>query len=238
LTVTSDIDKGMVLQGETLAVLVRSGAARDLDLPAEVGGRPGPAFLVVVRTAPAEYELLGRGGLGLFLARPARIGVRPALSVVFGVVADEQTCLRLRSGLGLPLEVGTLSWCEDERRRELQWKEGDLSVAVRAGHLGFPVMYTGRLAQCRADGPIIVPTRLSGLARTGKAVVETGGDAPLSCIRGRHRGATLATARLVTRGARQPVGVLSSLRAPVLGPGPVGRGAGRPAEIDSLTAVS
>lgn len=234
---TSDTDNGMVLQGETLAVLVPSRAARKVELPAEVGGRVGPTLLIAVRTAPSEHELLGRGGLGLFLARPARIGVRPALSVVFGVVADDQACVRLRSGLGLPLEVGTLSWCENDGWRELRWREGEMSVGIGAGHFAFPTMYTGRLAQCRADGPVIVPTRLSGLARTGKAMVEAGEDTPLASLRGRHRGAVVATARIVTRGARQPVGLLSSLRAPVLGPGPVGRGT-KPAEIDSLTAVS
>jgi len=236
--VTFDTDKGMVVQGEVLAILARPGAARKVALPENVSPLLGPALLFAVHAAGGDTHLLGPEGLGLFLARSAHVGVRPAFSVVFGVVGDAQTCLRLRSALGLPLETGTLSWKEEGRDRELQWAEGDVTVKLRAGHARLPAVLMVRLAQSRADGPVVVPARVTGLAKTGRALVESGQDGPLTAFHGRHRGLVMATARLVTSPARQPVGLLSSLRAPVLGPGPVGRTAGRPPDLEMLALTS
>jgi len=111
-------------------------------------------------------------------------------------------------------------------------------VGLRTGHFGFPALFVLRLAQGRADGPIMVPAKIAGLARTGRATVEAAQDGPLALLNGPHRGVVMATARLVTRPARQPVGLLSSLRAPVLGPGPVGRTASRSAEAVPATTAS
>lgn len=235
---TFDAEKGMLLQGEALAILARPGVAQKVALPESVSPLPGPALLFAVRAAGPDGNVLGPQGLGLFLARSAHVGIRPALSVVFGVVGDTQTCLRLRSALGLPLETGTLSWKEEGRDRELQWAEGDFTVKLRGGHAGLPAVFMVRLAQRRADGRIMVPARITGLAKAGRALVDAGEDGPLTAFRGRHRGFGMATARLVTRPARQPVGLLSSLRAPVLGPGPVGRTAGPPPEVDVLAPTS
>jgi hypothetical protein len=223
--VEPDPDGALDLTGECLVLLAASHGADSVRrrLPRGIARLPGPAVLVAVRTSGQPAGRLGRSGTGVFLASWARLGVRPLLSVICGVVGDDETRVRLEAGVGLPVVCGTLSWASDGRRIEVMWKEQGMTLRARAGRTVLPALLSTRLGQVREDGPVMFPARIRGLARAAAATIDVAEEVDLGWLAGRHRGALLSAGHLVMRPARQPVGLLSSLRAPALGAGQVGR---------------
>ena len=81
-----------------------------------------------------------------------------------------------------------------------------------------PALVPVRALQRRADGPVVVPGRLRGLARMARVEVETPEDDPLWPLTGFHRGFVVSSMRFVVRPARTPFGFTSTLRAPLQTP--------------------
>jgi hypothetical protein len=212
-TVARDVEGGLTLRGEALAVMVNAAAVGAAVRPG-LGGWPGPGLLVAVQSPTA-----------LFLARPGRLGWRPVLHATLAVVGDHKTRARLQGEFGLPAEVGRLSWVGDGHQRRVTWTERRLVITARGSRLAAPIVVRLRLAQHRADGLVLSPVRGVGLARSAVAVVELGvGGDRLAGLAGRHRGLLLSGIDLVVRPARPPSRVSSGVRSAALGAEPAGLG--------------
>jgi hypothetical protein len=217
----------VILQGEALAVMVGAGLVGGSGQPG-LGRWPGPGWLLGVR-APASSVgrdgAAGPGGVGLFLARPARLGLRPVLCVTLAVVGDHRARARLQVEFGLPAEVGRLSWVVDGPDRRLTWAERELVISARGARVTVPFVVRLSLAQHRADGLLLSPVRGAGLARPVVAAVEAGGSSlELAGLAGRHRGMLLSGVHLVVRPGHRPSRVFSGVRAAAITAEPAGRG--------------
>src|SRR5205807_2474810 len=104
--------------------------------------------------------------------------------------------------------------------RELRWVERGIAVRARPGGPSFPLLVPFRNLQRRADGPVVIPTRLRGKAHRAKVDVTVGENDPLVWLAGRHRGLFVAGAHFVLDPARLPAGLASTLRAPLTAPEP------------------
>ena len=125
-----------------------------------------------------------------------------------------------RLNWGLPKQLGTLVWEVDGNERRLRWTERGIEVAGRAGGLPLPVLVPVRSLQRRTDGPVVVPGRLRGRARLTRLDITVPADDNLAGLAGIHPGAHVAGMRFLVRPARQPVGLASTLRAPLRAPEP------------------
>jgi hypothetical protein len=111
-------------------------------------------------------------------------------------------------------------WVADGDERELRWVDRDICVrGTPSRHLP-PFLVPLRALQQRGDGPVVVPGRLAGRARAARVTVYAPPTDPLAALTGRHRGAYVHGLRLVVRPARKPVGVASTLLAPLRAPEP------------------
>src|SRR5690606_11458541 len=96
-----------------------------------------------------------------------------------------------------------------------------LSVFGRPRRVPLPMVMRVHALQRRSDGPVFVPGTGSGLARLASVEVDTKEDDALAPLAGRHGGVTVNGWHLRIQPARQPIGLLSSLRvAPLRAPVP------------------
>ena len=157
--------------------------------------------------------------LSLGIARIGRHGLRPGLRFSTMVVDNHDRLSAGRRNWGLPGEMGTLSWATVGDETVLMWHERGVEVRARARGNGFPLYTPLRLLQHRADGPVVVPSRVRGRFRLASVDVVMPGDEPdLARLGGTHRGLAISGLAAQMRPARVAVGHLWSGRAPASSP--------------------
>ncbi len=203
------------LTGESIVALARRREVLG-PLPPELRRMPGLVLVVAVR-----YDGSPVGPyLELAIGEPARLGARLGWCFTTMVVDSAESRTDGRANWGFPKDLGTLTWDRDGDMRELRWAERQVVVRGVPARLRAPMLVPVRALQRRGDGPVVVPGRLRGLARYAHVDVEVPADDVLATLGGRHRGATVDGMRLVVRPARQPIGITSTLRAPLHAPEP------------------
>lgn len=209
-----------VLEGEGVVGLVRAAGGQEagqrLRLPPGLDPAPGPLLVVAARwtgSPVGDY-------LELAVGQPARVGLRPGWCITTMVVDSPESRVGGRLNWGFPKELGSLAWESDAEQCSLRWAERDITVRGRPGRLVLPVLVPMRSVQRRSDGPVVVPARLRGLARLARVAIEVPEGDDLAGLAGSHRGLYVGSMRFVVRPARTPVGLTSSLRAPLRSPEP------------------
>lgn len=203
------------LAGESMIGLAR--CPRSLGpMPAGLARMPGPALLLGVRYTGSPVGPY----LELAIGEPARLGAR--LGWCFSTIVTDSSASRTAgcTNWGFPKEIGTLAWDGDGGERELRWAERDVVLRGEPTRFRIPALVPIRALQRRADGPVVVPGRLRGIARLARVTVEAPPDDPLVPLIGRHPGCTVDSMRFIVRPARRPFGLTSSLRAPLHAPEP------------------
>lgn len=203
------------LGGESLVGLARS-PERLAPVPWGLQPVPGPALIMATCFSESPVGPY----LELAVAEPARLGMRIGWCVSTMVVDSAESRVGGRLNWGFPKELGTLTWRRDCSERELHWVERDIVVRGRPGGPPLPVLAPVRMLQRRGDGPVVVPGRLRGRIRLATIEVETPEGDALASLAGNHPGAHVAGMRLRVRPARHPVGLASTLRAPLRAPEP------------------
>jgi hypothetical protein len=206
-----------VLGGESLAGVVRPVRRRALaPLPYGLGRLPGPVLVVgccYTGSPVGPY-------LELSVLEPARLGLRPGWCATTMVVDSPESRMGGRLNWGYPKELGSLTWLTDGDERELRWAERSIVLRGVPGRFRLPVLVPVRSLQRRDDGPVVVPGRLRGLARSARVTVSVPDGDPLASLAGSWRGATVASMRFLVKPARHPVGLTSTLLAPLRAPAP------------------
>jgi hypothetical protein len=158
--------------------------------------------------------------LAFGVARVSRVGLRPGLRFTTMVLNNHERLVAGRRNWGLPGEMGTLSWATVNDESVLVWHEGGVEVRGRASSRAFPLLAPGRLVQHRADGDVVVPTRMRGSVRRARVDVSVpdGNDADLGVVAGEHGGLMITGLAVKLRPARVPAGRLWSARAPAAAP--------------------
>jgi hypothetical protein len=227
--------------GEAVLAFVGGGvssspAVRSL-LPAGVRSLPGPAAVVGVSYSSSPVGPFVELSVGV----PARLGLRPGLCVVFQVVSVPAARTSYRSSWGLPATAEpSLTWSSSGGGVGVgSGVASSLSLTCEA--LGFELVGSGvgpsvpmvvpvRSLQHRVDGPVVLPRRMVARVRRARTsvVVDVAGVAAaagepfsdersfLSLFAGQHPGLVLSGLRVVAQPARQPAGLWSSLRAPLV----------------------
>lgn len=203
------------LAGESLVGLAR---CPERLAPVPWGLQPLPGPVLVVATCFSESPV--GPYLELAVAEPARLGMRVGWCIGTMVVDSPESRVGGRLNWGYPKELGALTWRVDGAERELHWVERDIIVRGRPVGPPMPVLAPVRMLQRRSDGPVVVPGRLRGRMRMATIEVQTPEADPLAPLAGRHPGAHVAGMRLRVRPARHPVGLASTLRAPLRAPEP------------------
>lgn len=211
------------LRGECVIGWVRVPPDLRSLLPAGVRPLPGPAALVAVNYTDSPVGPYLELSLGL----PARLGLRPGLCVVLQVVSERDARLGYRRNWGLPASVARLSWWTEGDERVLRCEAPALEIRGVPKGPSFPAVVPVRSIQRRADGPVVLPRRSAALTRLARVVVsgpdvgagsdlQAGAGTDLAAtLGGVHPGLVMAGLRIVAHPARQPIGFLSSLRAPL-----------------------
>jgi hypothetical protein len=203
------------LGGESLVAVARVRGKLG-PLPQGLGRAPGPALIVANRITESPVGPY----LELAVGVPARVGPRPGWCFTTMVVDNAEARMGGRLNWGFPKELGRLVWLQDGDERELRWADRDICVRGTPGHLLAPVLVPLRAVQRREDGPVVVPGRLWALARLARVTFYAPPEDPLALLAGRHLGAHLAGTRFLVKPARRPVGIASTLIAPLRVPEP------------------
>lgn len=202
------------LSGELVVAVVRHAADVTVSRPCGVARLPGPLLLWGAHWHESPVGPFSE----LALAAPSRLGLRPGLCVVVAVVSSAQARSAGRLVWGFPSEAGDLRWGSDGAERVLAWADRGIEVRVTPKSRSLPLRVALRSPQRRADGPVMVPSRLQGrVKRAAIDVVIPPGDA-LSALAGRHGGVDVAAHRLILDPARRPSGLLRTLTAPLREP--------------------
>jgi hypothetical protein len=202
------------LLGECVVAVARR--PRGAVLPDGVDAMPGPAVVLAAR-----YDASPVGPFSeLAVALPARVGLRPGWCLTTDVVDLAAARVGGRLNWGYPKELGSLVWDLDGDERELRWVERGITVRVHPRPGAFPLFVPYRHLQRRADGPVVIPTRLRGKAHRATVEVHAGENDPLVWLAGPHRGVFVSGAHMVLDPARLPAGLTSTLRAPLTAPEP------------------
>jgi hypothetical protein len=204
------------LSGELIAAFVARRPGRRGRLPEGLAPLPGPALLVAVSFADSPVGPY----IELSLSEPARLGARLGVCVTACAVSTASSRVDYRLNWGLPAERGALAWEVDGPVRRLVWADRGVTIEGRASLLRVPFYVPGRSLQQRSDGPVMVPRRLWGWLGVGRVVVDAPEADPLSWAQGGHPGGVMTGMRMVVDPARSPLGLWSSLRAPLQAPGP------------------
>lgn len=203
------------LTGESLIALARCPTPPG-PLPAGMAKLPGPALVIANRYTDSPVGPY----LELALGCPARLGVRPGWCFTTVVVDQPDARMGGRLNWGFPKELGKLLWRQDGDERELRWVDRDICVRGTPTKFVLPLLLPMRALQRRADGPVVVPARLRGRGRIATVNVYVPQGDPLVALAGGHRGLHLAGMRFTVRPARHPVGLASTLLAPLRAPEP------------------
>jgi hypothetical protein len=200
--------------GECLLALVRRRSADRSPLPEGLHPLPGPAVVLA--------EAYTRSPIGPYIAvavaEPAAIGLRPGLCFTTVAVNSSECRVAGRQNWGFPRELANLGWSARGDVRELVWPERGLTVTGAVRRLALPVLVPLRSLQRREDGPVLVGGWMRGLARRARVDIKLGGDDALAWMAGPHWGLSIASLRMTVQPARHPVGLLSSLQAPLQAP--------------------
>jgi hypothetical protein len=156
----------------------------------------------------------------MLVAQPARLGLRPGMCATTIVVDSPEARVGGRLNWGFPKELGTLLWDREGDERELRWVERGMVVRGRPAGPALPLYIPFRNVQHRADGPVVVPTRIRGRGHLAHVEVELGENDPLVWLAGPHRGLVVDGLHFVLDPARLPSGLTSTLRAPLTAPEP------------------
>jgi hypothetical protein len=157
----------------------------------------------------------------LVVAEPAHLGLRPGWATVSMAVSNQDARLAGRLSWGYPTELATLTWHGDGRSRQLVWEERELVITASLVEPPLPLLLPVLGLQRRADGPVVVPGRLRGIARYAKVEVKVpDGNGALSLLAGRHAGLAISGLKLLRRPSRRPTGLLATLSAPLRAPDP------------------
>jgi hypothetical protein len=202
--------------GECLLALVRRRPGDHSALPEGLRPLPGPALLLAeaYTTSPVGPYV------ALAIAEPASIGLRPGLCLTLTAVNSSECRVAGRQNWGFPRELANLGWSAQGDRRQLVWPERGLTVTGDVRRLALPFLVPLRSLQRREDGPVLVGGWMRGLARRARVEVTTEADDPLVWMAGPHPGLSVASLRMTVRPARHPVGLVSSLQAPLRAPEP------------------
>lgn len=203
------------LTGESLVGLVRCPPVSST-LPFGLARLPGPVLVVAVCYTDSPVGPY----LELAVGEPARLGARPGWCITTMVVDSAESRIGGRLNWGFPKQLGTLLWEVDGAERRLRWTERSIEITGRASGVPLPFLVPVRSLQRRTDGPVVVPGRLWGRARLTRLHVSVPADDPLAGLAGSRRGVHVAGMRFLIRPARQPVGLASTLRAPLRAPEP------------------
>lgn len=185
-------------------------------LPAGLAKLPGPALVIANRYTDSPVGPY----LELAIGCPARLGARPGWCFTTMVVDNAAARKGGQLNWGYPKELGKLLWRQDGDERELRWADRDVCVRGTPGSLVVPFLVPMRSLQHRVDGPVVVPARLRGKARTASITVYAPKDDGLARLAGTHRGVHVASMKFVVKPARHPVGFASTLLAPLRAPEP------------------
>jgi hypothetical protein len=198
------------LTGESLVALARFRGVPG-ELPAGVARLPGPVVVMANRFTDSPVGPY----LELVVACPARMGTRPGWCVTTAVVDSPDAKVGGRLNWGFPTELGRLLWRHDGDERELRWVDRDVCVRGIPRPTPLPMLLPMRALQRRGDGPVVVPARLRGRAHLARVHVYVPREDPLTGLAGEHRGLHLSGMRFVVKPARHPVGIVSTLLAPL-----------------------
>ncbi len=201
--------------GECLVGLARCGE-RLGPVPWGLRPLPGPVLVVAMYCSASPVGPY----LELAVGEPARLGARAGWCITTMVVNSSEARVGGRLNWGFPKELGSLVWRSEGAERELRWVERDVVVRGRVGGPPLPVLAPVRILQRRGDGPVVVPGGLRGRLRLARLEVEAPPGDALAPLAGHHPGAHVAGMRLLVRPARHPVGLTSTLRAPLRAPEP------------------
>lgn len=203
------------LTGESLVGLARCPEPIG-PVPWGLRALPGPVLIMA-----ACYTSSPVGPyLELAIGEPARLGMRPGWCITTMVADSAESRMGGKLNWGFPKQLGSLVWNSDGAERELRWVERDVVIRGRVMGLPLPMLLPVRTVQRRGDGPVVVPGRLRGRARPASVEVDAPEDDALFPLAGRHPGLHVAGMHLMVRPARQPVGLASTLRAPLRAPEP------------------
>ena len=212
-----------------MACLV-GGSLGPAALPDGIERVPGPNLVVAACYTGSPVGPY----LELAVAEPARLGLRFGWCVTTMVVDSAESRHGGRVNWGYPKQLGSLTWHVDGDERELHWAERSITVRGRCTKLRLPFLAPVQSLQRRGDGPVLVPGRLRGLACLTKVDVDVPAGDELATVAGRHPGLHVAGMRFRVRPARHPLGIVSTLRAPLRAPEPAVLLAQRPVVGDLL----
>jgi hypothetical protein len=195
------------LGGECILAWVPACSGDDPTLPAGLKRLLGRAAVVGIRYDDSPFGPY----LELTVARPARLGLRPALSVTDMVGTSAEAVIAARERWGLPAKAGTLRWSAETAGPVLTWEEGAVTLRARPWGPGAPVVVPAPSLQ-RLDGrPVVVPRRFGARMRLAGVAIKAPPSGSLAWLNGRHPGAVMAGVRVTVRPARRPMGLRSSV---------------------------
>lgn len=204
------------LYGEALVIVIRR-LRRIVPLPHGLQSLPGPTLLLAERYDESPIGPF----ISVSIAEPARVGLRPGY--FFGIAGVNSAHVRRANCAywGMPATLGAITWDVSGERHTVRWPERGVVVHATASKRALPFLLPGRSVQVRQDGPVLISSRIrSSLTRKCNATVEVPEDDPCATLAGEHRGFLLHGAAIRRGPARHPIGLLSSLRAPLRAPEP------------------
>ncbi len=209
---------------------VRRGPGWCTNLPAALSPLPGPLAVIGTRYDDSPVGPY----LELSVAEPARLGLRTGLCVTTMAVTSAPARSACRQRWDLPAEVAAMRWSANGEERSLIWEDRGIVLSARPWGPWMPAVVPLRSLQSGATGPVVVPRRLGSRLRLARVEVDVPAGDRLFALSGSHPGAITAGARMVSRPARRPAGMLSSIprRVRPVVPGP------EPAALTATMAVS
>lgn len=203
-------DGRWALAGEAIIAFVGHHRAVHA-LPAGFHRLPGPVVVVAQRfdTSPVGPYLC------LAVGEPVLLGLRPGYFFGTVVIDVPEARKASRSEWGFPTELGTLRWHTKPDGASLSWEERSIDVTAEVRGRPLPMLLPVRSVQRRADGQVIVPSRVRGIARRSLVRVDLPSKDPLGALRGEHVGFRVSGMSVRRGAARRPLGLLSSFRAPL-----------------------
>lgn len=214
----SPVSDVWLLSGECVLAWARRGPGWCTNLPGALSPLPGPLAVI-----GARYDDSPVGPyLELSVAEPARLGLRTGLCVTTMAVTSPQARAACRERWDLPAEVAAMHWSAAGDEWSLVWEEREIVVTSRPRGPWVPAVTPLRFLQSGRGGPVVVPRRLGSRLRLAQVDVDAPSGDAFAALCGSHPGAVTAGARMVTRPARRPAGVVSSipLRVRRVVPGP------------------
>jgi hypothetical protein len=201
-------DPPWLLRGEGLLAWASRPRGYPPSLPPGLSPVPGPAAIVAM-----SYDDSPVGPyLELSVVVPARLGLRPGLSVVAMAVSSPEARIAVRRAWGLPADVAALRWEADGAEQVMAWPDRGLVLRGTRHRPGVAAVLPVRSLQWRDAAPVVLPRRLRARVSPARCEIEVAdADDPVAWAAGAHRGLAMQGARMVAAAARRPAGVVSSV---------------------------